>query len=185
MLILAGLLAATGLWSPPSHAASVLQLDLEAHLQASTTVVEGWVVGTTQHFGEPGRRPYTTTDVQVDQVLYGHAPDVVTIRQEGGTYDGVTARIVGDGSLHQGERVVLFVKEWDDGYWYLTALAQSVYHVQGEEEGAPVERDLSGLDLLQWAPGGGPEHIEATVDPYLDTLSRLRDAVRAAGGGVR
>ncbi|MBW1878446.1 MAG: hypothetical protein JRJ84_08800, partial [Deltaproteobacteria bacterium] len=119
MLILAGLLAAMVLWSPPSHAATVLQLDLEAHLQASTAVVEGRVVGATQHFGEPGTRPYTSTEIQVDQVLYGTAPDVLAVRQAGGTYDGVTSRIVGDGSLKQGERVVLFLREWDDGYWYL------------------------------------------------------------------
>jgi len=183
MLKLAGLLAA--LWSTPGFATSVLQIDLEAHVQASTAVVEGRVVGATQHPGEPGTRPFTITEVQVTRVVYGTAPDVIAVRQMGGTFDGRTGRIVGDGSLQQGERVVLFLREWDDGFWYLTALGQSVYYVLGDGDDAPVERDLSGLDLLEWNPDGGPRPVDATIDPYLDTLSRLEKAVRSAGGGVR
>jgi hypothetical protein len=187
MRIPAALFAVVALWAPRAHATTMLQLDLEEHVLISSAVVEGRVSRQIVRVSEETGRPTTVSQVDVDRVLHGAAPETLLLRQLGGTLGETRTGISGDATLEAGERVVLFVKQGvehgDEGFWFLTALGQSAYHVLGEGPDAPVRRDILQMDLLYRAPGGTLRPADATPDAHLDTLADLREAIAAASGG--
>ncbi|MBW1879870.1 MAG: hypothetical protein JRJ84_16025, partial [Deltaproteobacteria bacterium] len=132
-------------------------------------------------------RPNTFTRVDVEQVQHGTATAALIIRQLGGTLGETHTGISGDATLEKGERIVLFVKEGvergDEGFWFLTALGQSAYHVLGEGPDAPVRRNTDGMDLLVRASSGGLQPADSTPDATVDTLTDLRKAIAAVSGG--
>jgi hypothetical protein len=155
----------------PAGATTARALGLEEHVALSAAVVEGRV-GDAQTGRDPATgQPFTDTLVRVERVLHGAAPAAFRIRQMKGpgAQKGSTFVVVGDGELVAGERVVLFVKHDPDGRYYLTALAQSVYRVKGEGDGAKVERDLEGLVLLE--PDAAGRWVSAPPEAGAATLT--------------
>jgi len=187
MRLLATLFAVAVLWSPPARATTMLQLDLEAHVLRSTAVVEGRVSGRGVEVSEQTGRPHTFTRIDVGEVLAGVAPPALVVRQFGGAVGETRTGISGDATLEEGERVVLFLREGaepgDEGFWFLTALGQSAYHVLGEGPDAPVRRDVVGMELVERTPEGGLQPADETPNAEVHTLADLRKAIAAVSGG--
>lgn len=161
-----------------AHATTVVRLDMRAHLADSTAVLDVRVQDTATVLGKDGR-VYTDTRLEVLRQWLGPAPEVVTVRQAGGTLQGVTHRLLGDGTLQTGERAVVFVRKHIDGRWYLTALAQSVYHVLDDSADPAVVRYLDGLTMVQRDPQGRLAAVSKPIEESA-TLSQLSDAIARA-----
>ena len=168
-------LLATGV----AQATTVIQLDLVQHLKDSTAVIEAQVGETAQGIDAATGRPFTDTQLRVDRVLFGQAPDSLAIRQHKGTIDGKVHAIIGDGELEPGSNVLLFVMKHTDNRWYLTALAQSVYTIVGSGPDAKVERSLDSLVFMERDAQGRliPAHPKDEKDL---NLGRLRGLISEA-----
>ena len=178
LLLLPLMLAAT------AEGASVVELSLPAHIAQSTAVIEARVDSARAVVGKPNGATNTLTTLRIERVLQGEAPASITIRQIGGTLEGITTAVPGDAKFEVGAKVLVFVRKWDDGFWYLTALTQSVYLIKGEGSKATVERDFTGLSLFERGPDGRLVHKEG-ANPDFKTLGALRDAIGAAVRGPR
>lgn len=164
-------LAATLLFSVPAFATTVLAVDLATQAEDSTAVVEA-VVGGNAPF-DSATAWYTDTTLEVQRVLGGQAPKQFTIRQMGGQRGDKVSHVPGDATLQEGERVVAFVREVD-GQHYLTALAQSVWHVK--EDGS-IGRELDGLAFYAMGPNGSILPAVETL-PSPTTMSEIESAVK-------
>ncbi|MEZ4322572.1 MAG: hypothetical protein R3F61_34210 [Myxococcota bacterium] len=119
------------------------------------------------------RMVYTDTELWVRDVLGGSAPERLVVRQAGGELEGRTVFIDGDAKLLEGERVAAFVRE-REGRWYLTALGQSVWHVDARER---LEQDLLSEHLMERDRTG--RVVPATSSPVaFDTLADLAEAAQ-------
>lgn len=159
---------------PAAHATSMVQVDVVEQALDSTAVVFAEVVS-----ADPSvtpQRSYVDTQVRVLSLLTGEAPSVLNIRQVGGTHGGRTVFVPGDGRLIPGERVVAFIRRVD-GRWYLTAMAQSVWHVEGTGRDAQVHRDFDGVAFYERGPDGSVQTPSQSLPEYA-TYGELVDAVR-------
>lgn len=157
---------------PPAHATTVLAVDVQDQALESDALIEA-VVGTSHTFA--GDRMVTTdTELSVVRVIGGEAPTKLTIRQAGGTLDGRTTFLPGDARLEPGQRIAAFVRKID-GQWYFTALAQSVWHVEGEGPKAAVHRDVDGSHFME---RNGDGAIVPAIQSPLEyaTLNELLEA---------
>jgi hypothetical protein len=156
-------------------ATTVLLLNMEGHLRDSTAVVDAQVGASIQIIDEETGRPFTTTELHVERLLWGEAPNRLGVRQMRGVVGDRVHRVAGDPELRPGDRVVAFVHRDTDGRWYLTALAQSLYRVVGDGDDAKVERQLGGLQMMAHDTQGRLQPLEkAPAEP-----SGLRDLERA------
>lgn len=136
-LLAIAVLAVAGLAS----ATSALYLtDVEQARQSTAVVLAS--VGTVTPAAHPTYRIVTHTTIKVDEVLLGNAPAELKIEQIGGTLNGVTVFVPGDAVLEPGEKVVLFLRQVDGG-WYLTAMEQSRYQLRKQGRlGTTMHREL-------------------------------------------
>ena len=148
---LAVLLTAT--WA---SATTALKVDDREQAALSTAVVVA-KVGAHRVVLEPGGRyPLTMWAIEVEETLYGVAPVQLELAQFGGLWEGRMHAIAGDAALEPGERCVLFLKQ-QDGRWFLTALQQSKYRIEGRGRlGEVLVRELEG-GLVRWGPDGALE----------------------------
>lgn len=153
--------------STPASATTMVMADLD-HLASASDAIVVATVGRSRPVHHP-RLFVEETELHVEHVVAGDAPDRVNLRQLGGIHDGLTTRIAGDAELAEGQRVVVCLQEGAES-WTLTALAQSVWFVDGERADAPVWRDLAGLDLVElgldgaFAPLSRSERLPTTLD---------------------
>jgi hypothetical protein len=125
----------------PAGATSALYLSEKEQAVQSTAVVVARVFERTPIDVEVHRRPMQQTRLLIDEVLYGQAPHEVELVQIGGTRDGISTTLPGDGVLHKGDRAVLFLRQ-EQGKWYLTALGQSVYYLVERNNQTHLAQDL-------------------------------------------
>jgi len=154
----------------PAQATTALLLDAPAQARLSTAVVVATVGESTVSLHPDYKRPVTRTRVSVDEALFGGAPKNLVVEQFGGTLAGATLAVPGDARLVAGERVVLFLRQVDGG-WFLTALEQSAWGIDGDRLSRP-----STAHYTQRAPDG--RLVEAPDQPSL-SLASLRLQLKA------
>ena len=127
----------------PAHATTAYHVtDIEQAKLSSAVVVARIGVSKTQKH-TTYQSIMTTTEIFVDEVLYGAAPSTLHIQQMGGTLNGKTLYLPGDARFKVGEKCVLFLYE-KNGRWFLTALEQSKYRLISQNRlGLVMERNLS------------------------------------------
>jgi len=160
--------------APSAHATSVVALDLAELARASDALVLA-TVGESTPADQRGR-VRTDTTLQGERVLGGEAPRALSVRQASGQRGDIFYGVPGDAALQRGQRVVAFVREVR-GQWYLTALAQSVWYVDGKGDDAAIRRDLSGLSLFRRDARGRTVPADESL-PAPDTLGALQTACR-------
>jgi hypothetical protein len=172
---MAAALAAT---SPAADATTMLLLSREELVQRSTVVARVRVGKAMTSTSDDGASIVTRTELQVMDTLKGIAPPSLMLRQIGGTYQGKTQRVLGDGTLREGEEAVVFLRVDGAGVATLTALALSVYHV---DAAGFVRRDVDGLSLMTRKSGRlVPTHPAPEAPEAIEHL--MTDVVRIAGG---
>ncbi|MCB9669522.1 MAG: hypothetical protein H6736_09810 [Alphaproteobacteria bacterium] len=157
-----------------ASATSMVAVGLE-ELAADSTAVVYARVGTADPVLTPSRA-YTDTRLHVETVLAGQAPALLNVRQVGGVHGDHTIVVPGDGRLTPGDHVVAFLRKVD-GRWYLTAMAQSVWHVEGTGRLARVHRELEGIALFERSTDGTVQEATESL-PEPGTFEDLAEAVR-------
>lgn len=157
----------------PAHATSVIHLTSVEQAALSHAIVEA-TVGTKDTMVFTDGRIYTDTTLHITNVINGEAPEVLNVRQSGGEHDGLIEQVAGDGRLDTGSRVVAMIRKVE-GVWYLTAMAQSVWHVEGHGSTASVTRDVLGLGLYQDTSAGTKPLDETPLE--FAFLGELRTAL--------
>lgn len=161
-----------GLLGPAEARATVMVELPRAELVQTADLVVRCVVGAqTVRWNEDQSRILTLSRLTVQAYLKGRGPSELVLRQFGGTLDGLTLTVPGDGHLSPGQEVVLFLRQ-GAGVVYLTAMAQSVYLVtQGV-----VRRDLHDVSFAAPGPRGGLVPVEPPQEAD-ETLRHLEEAV--------
>ena len=164
-----------------ASATTVVPMDVGAQQAESDLVVLAAVVDQHAFRAEDGHI-YTDTVLYVERTLVGGdvSGQELVVRQWGGNVDGTTHRIPGDGALVLGERVVAFLadREPESGVIFLTALAQSVYHVFTTETGDVwLRQNLEGLVFYQPGlpdPFVHPDERPIELDIFIQDLGGAR-----------
>jgi len=122
----------------------------------------------------------TETNILVEEVLLGHAPTFLTIRQMGGTLNEKTMYVPGDAHLTEGSKVVLFLNE-ESGTWYLTAMEQSKYELSHHHKmGWLMTRELHG-GLVVRTSQGALAPFKPTQEKPFQRLSEFRVTMKKGG----
>ena len=175
-----GLLLGSLLLALPALGTSALFVTDAEQAQLSATVVVARVGSTRQSVHPNWNRPLTHTRVDVEEVLWGEAPQSLEIVQYKGVLEGRHHKLAGDPELESGERCVLFLLQ-DEGKWYLTALDQSKYRILPAESplGQVLERKVQTA-LFTREFDGLQRYIPPTPPP-LKTVGSMRDMLSKLG----
>ena len=169
------------LLAAPVGATSVIELDLPAHVAESTAVVEATVGVPYVTINDANGHPMTHTPLVVTAVLAGAAPERIEITQHKGRVGDRELHLPGDGLLEPGSTVVVFAMH-AEGRWWLTALAQSVWSIDGTDAAATATRQLSSLSFFERDPATGKVVPAHGAVPTRTTLAALRQSITAAAG---
>jgi len=163
--------------SAVADATTMLFLTREELTQRSDLVARVRVGKATTARSEDGKAIVTRTELEIVTLLKGKPSGPIVVQQFGGTYDGKTQKVLGDGVLRRGEDAVVFLKNDDKGKTYLTALALSVYHVDTK---GMVRRELDGVEFVRYEDGKlAPDQRKEQAET-VEAL--MTDVVRLAGG---
>lgn len=161
----------------------VVPLSRAQLVERSDFVVRASVVSQHSEWSPDRSQIVTLTRLRVATYYKGSGPQELTVRQFGGTVDGITSRVPGDGRLSQGQDVVLFLRR-GEGVVFLTALAQAVYHVVHTPGEQPtVRRDLHELTFAR-LENGQTVTYQPPAEPA-ETLDHLVREIVALAGGAR
>src|SRR5262245_25046872 len=117
------------LFAGTARATVVLEQTRAQLVDRSDLVVRATVVSQRSAWNADHTQIVTLTRLRVAAYYKGTGLQELTLRQFGGTVDGISSTVPGDGRLTQGADTVLFLRR-GDGVVFLTALAQAVYRVE-------------------------------------------------------
>ena len=90
-----------------AQALTVTQRSQDEVIRASDLIVHGTVMQTQTHYTEQG--VYTLSTIRIHSGLKGQSSHTLYVYQSGGTYKGLSQRIIGQALLKEGEEWVLFL----------------------------------------------------------------------------
>jgi len=136
-----------------ASATVVIPLSREELTAQSDFIVRVSVVSQRSGWNDDHSQIVTWTRLRVAEYLKGTGETELTLRQFGGTVDGMTSAVAGDAQFSVGQHAVLFLRR-GPGVVFLTALAQAAFVVTIDpNDRAMVRRDLSGLAFARWESG--------------------------------
>ncbi len=170
-LVLAAL-AATSVLAASAHATTVRGFTARGLTHEAAAVVRGTVVSQSGVWNADKSRIYTESKLRVTEVVAGKLKARhITVRQIGGTVDGVTMFVTGVARIPVGQDVLLFLRT-DGVRYYLVGMAQGKYRIIKEKSGREVvTRELEGLNIrakvpVQPAAREGYKEFTAKVRAY-------------------
>ena len=116
----------------PLSASQFIEMSFDQVAREATYAIRGQVTDTWAAWDSSHEVIYTYATVRVSR-YFGEAtgPDMLVVREVGGTVDGYTQEAIGFPAIRRGENVVLFLSEWEDGSEYrIHAFNQGKYLVQ-------------------------------------------------------
>lgn len=141
------------MWPMWAHATILPYMSMNQMIREAGSIVRARVQDQRTLWGPKRQMVYTETTLQVQEALKGKVGDTITIRQVGGTLDGLTTRIPGSASYTQGEQVVLFLeRRLDQGKYAVMGFRAGKYRVFQHGGALWLHRDLHDLAFL--APNG-------------------------------
>ncbi|MGK4006520.1 hypothetical protein WMF31_28125 [Sorangium sp. So ce1036] len=167
----------------PADATTAVLLSREELVRRSAAVARVTVGRSYTTESDDGRSIVTRTELTITQPLKGglaskRGATTIVLEQIGGTYKGMTQRVLGDARLSPGEDAVVFLRPGDKGQWHFTALALSIYHVDAK---GLARRSLEGLNLVRRS-GRALVPVKAPAEEVEPVESLMTDVVRIAGG---
>jgi hypothetical protein len=183
-LILTALILALAL---PLSASQFVDLPFDAVAAGSKYVVRGTIDQTWSAWDDAHEVIFTYATVRVSR-YFGETtgPDVLVVREVGGTVDGYTQEAIGFPAIRKGEDVVLMLATWEDApELRIHAYNQGKYLVKGRagleiliED--PVKQGEGRLEKADRTPG--TVLIDAVAEPVglrLDEFAQMVEAARA------
>jgi hypothetical protein len=162
----------------------VKRLGVADMARRADVVVMGRVLRQTATWNPERTRIYTLTELSVSEALKGTAAagETVTIRQLGGTLDGLVQTVPGNARFGVGEEVVVFLdRDETQPLHYVIGMAQGKFTVSQTATGLQATQDTSDLAFVRPNPAGALVPVEAgPAAPVDGGLEALRRAVRAA-----
>lgn len=179
-LILVSLLLALAV---PLSASQFIEQSFDAIAREATYAVRGHVTETWSAWDSSHEVIYTYATVRVARYFGEVAgPDMLVVRNVGGTVDGYTQEAVGFPAIRRGEQVVLFLSESEDG---------ADYQIHAYNQGKYLVQLRAGLEVLVQDPvkqGEGrtekTERLTVSTDGAalgIEEFAAMVDAARAGG----
>jgi hypothetical protein len=162
----------------PLRAAATTVLDVPVAQMAgkSAAIVRGVVEKQQVAWNEDHSLIVTRTRIRVTKALKGDVGFSVTLRQTGGTLDGVAMGPAGDAKFTPGEEVLVFLEPHpaEKGAWMLIAMGAAKFTLRATAEGLVAERDLEGLSFARRGVDGviRPAPPESPARLSFDSLLR-------------
>ena len=145
-----------------AHATTMLKLDLKALTERADRVVLGTVESTVSRWTPDKSAIYTEAQIRVARSYKGDARsgELVAVRREGGTVDGIGMRVYGSAQLSPGEEAVVFLEQRGVATW-VVGMAQGKLHVSTDASGRKhVAADLSGVHFTAPAAPEAPRALD-------------------------
>ena len=120
----------------------------------------------------------TRHTLTVESWWTGQGPSTIDVLQTGGEADGVKQALNGDFKLHEGKRVVMFLRQGPDA-WYSTLLSWSVFDITGSGITATVQRQGGDLALKKRGADGLLHDVARSDEPQ--SLGGLKVNVQVLG----
>ncbi len=182
-----GPIAALGviLWSSAVARATVMvEVPLEDMILGADAIVHGRVIANDVRMSlDRGElEPNTFVTIEVTEWLAGEGGRTVTLRELGGTFQGITTEVVGVPRYAVGDEVIVFLERREDGREDLRtmAMAQGQFRVRHSLTEAPrVERDLEGVAFARWVDG--QQTVQDPASPSME-LEAFKAYVRQTRG---
>ncbi|HVR39363.1 MAG TPA: hypothetical protein VMU84_09720 [Thermoanaerobaculia bacterium] len=170
----------------PAMASQFIELSFDQVARQSMFVVRGTLGPVYSQWDDAHQVIYSYSTIRVTR-YFGETtgPDVLSVREVGGTVDGYTQEAIGFPMLREGQNVVLFLSKWDDSDDFrIEAFNQGkfVVRMRGTEEvltSDPVTQGHARLDS-----GRGPEMQTEGLGNAM-TLDEFEQMVDAARAGAR
>jgi hypothetical protein len=160
----------------PAVASQFISMPFDRVVRGSAVVVRATVGPVSSSWDSEGEVIFSSAPLTVSEYLRGNGPNVLMVREVGGTVGDYTQQAIGFPELREGEDVVLFLAPWEEGDAmrifayrqgkYLFDRAADVVFSDPEGQGDQVNRS----DKMAARDGGM-------------TISEFREMVRAAGRG--
>jgi hypothetical protein len=179
-LILVSLLLALAV---PLSASQFIEMSFDQLAREAKFAVRGHVLDTWSAWDSSHEVIFTYATVRVTRYFGELAgPDMLVVREVGGTVDGYTQEAIGFPAIRRGEQVVLFLSEWEDG---------SEYRMHGYNQGKYLVQFRAGREVLVADPvkqgEGRPERTERLTISHegaalgIEEFAAMVDAARAGG----
>jgi hypothetical protein len=163
-------------------ATTVQKFSVSDLTKKSATIALARVEDVSSRWDENHKEIYTFISLKVlDGVKGSHKNDVLTIRQLGGTVDGLISVVPAMPSFKTGEEVVVFLSPNDRaGYPWVMGLQQGKYSVSSDANGfKQVWQDVDGLRVV--TPDGKVQEGTAAPQPLNSFLDGVRTQLNVDG----
>jgi len=169
----------------PLSASQFIRAPFDQVARESALIVRGSVEQTWTAWDDAHEVIFTYANVRVSR-YFGEAtgPDLVVVREVGGTVGDYTQEAIGFPAIRNGEQVVLFLSKWEDG---------ADYRIHAFNQGKYLVRDRDGVEVLFEDPvKQGEARLERpgkvareTGVEELMTIEEFAGMVEAARAGER
>ncbi|HEX7155290.1 MAG TPA: hypothetical protein VF618_27735 [Thermoanaerobaculia bacterium] len=160
----------------PVTASQFTQVAFEDVASQSAYIVRGTIGPVTSAWDDSGETIFSYATVRVSKYFGETAgPDVLQIREVGGTVDGYTQQAVGFPTLREGQQVVLFLSKWDDS---------NDFRIHAYNQGKFEVRTIRGIEMATPDPvQQGTEGADkpARNNPFAVGVDVAGDEVAPAG----
>ena len=145
----------------PAGATTMVPLDLRALSERADRVVLGVAVSQTASWTASHDAIYTEVTVRVSRVYKGTLKpgDLLVVRREGGSVDGIGMRVFGAAEFTVGEEALIFAERRGGATW-VTGMAQGKLRVTIENGRKMVAPRLGELHFTAAAPSSAPRPLE-------------------------
>lgn len=159
-------------------ATTVIPASVEKITAKSTDVVHARAIDSQSRWNPARTRIYTYTRFEVRRTLKGTAPNVITVKQMGGSADGYTQRVSGVQYWQPGEEAVLFLRPSSDrdGTLSITGVMQGSFRLKRQPSGqVMVTNGVPDVSAYDAHTGSTASYRGSRM-----TLQQLEDRVRKA-----
>jgi hypothetical protein len=158
----------------PLSASQFIDMPFDQIAREATLVVRGTVIDSYSAWDESGEVIYTYATLRVDRYFADTAgPEVITIREVGGTVDGYTQEAIGFPMIRVGEEMVAFLAPWEDGV---------DFRIHAFNQGKYLIRNRGGIELLVADP---EQQGDARLAPDSPERFQVRSDAAADEPGLR
>ena len=133
----------------PLWASVIIEMDLEALVEESDSIIEGRVETAFSQWDGNKRLIFTFTSIRVADPLKGERKRSLLVKQLGGKVGSLNMTVAGTPKFKEDSNVIVFLKDAGDGTFHVTGMNQGNYEIIEEF----AISNLSGVDLLNLETG--------------------------------
>lgn len=149
MRTLIAVVALSSLLASTSHASVVLHETIEEMAQRVPLIVRATAVRSVAGYDDSRKRIWTWTELQVTDVIKGHASATLLVKQPGGDVEGVGQTVSGTAQFQTGEDCIVFLEPAPDEktVYRVSSLAAGKVQLTTWQGQHAAVRDMRGLAL--------------------------------------